>query len=159
MKRRARIVLILLDPIDVVCVFMELVEAQFILHPEENEKRASQSEGEAKNVDERIPFVLEQIAKGDFEDVSQHGSGSCGLEPEGIRGQNGKLLRKQHPIPNFKYQIPNLMNWQERKIIPESRTLPHGVDGGNENGNQLRGLFDEEINLNVASLACAVDCP
>jgi hypothetical protein len=51
---------------------MKAVKADFIANPQQNEQGASQPDGQSTNIDERIQFVFDEIAGGDFEVVFEH---------------------------------------------------------------------------------------
>jgi hypothetical protein len=61
------------DAINLLGFIVMLIVTQFVVHVEQNQNAARHAHGEAENVDQRIAFVLQQIAQRDFEVIFEHG--------------------------------------------------------------------------------------
>jgi hypothetical protein len=59
--------------VDFLLIFVELVKAQLVLHPEENEHAAGYADSKACNVDKRVTFVFFYDPERDFKIVFYHG--------------------------------------------------------------------------------------
>ncbi|MCG3121036.1 MAG: hypothetical protein ALAOOOJD_03970 [bacterium] len=62
------------DAIQLFRILVILIVTPFILYVEQNHAATGQANGQTKNINERIGFVLEQISGSDFEVVFEHTS-------------------------------------------------------------------------------------
>ena len=58
--------------LNVISILMKSIEAEFILHPEENKKTTSHAHGKTENIDKRITLVFSDSSHRDLKSVPEH---------------------------------------------------------------------------------------
>src|SRR5690606_23086204 len=68
------LVVVVLDAVNAFCIGMKCIITQFIHHILQNQQAGSHPDGYSQNVDKSKGFVFQQITKGGFQIVCEHGT-------------------------------------------------------------------------------------
>jgi hypothetical protein len=62
-----------IHPVDILCIGIKLIVRDLIANVNADENETRQADSEPGNIDDRINFVLEEIAKSDLQVIAKHG--------------------------------------------------------------------------------------